>query len=114
MSTNHGADFMFSSIDKKTVKKPARLAPADGIPVEKHEVDSLLEDFAGNGKKLHAGIVAVDARLKAIGELGLTPELLVLLVTEKAPYPRGAKHKLSTTQIEAALKGLFAIGEFVR
>lgn len=110
-----GADWFMGKVGAGKKRAPVSLAPPDDVtPAQLDDVEQLLDRAADDGKKLAAGIKAASSAVDRLAEAGFTPDLLVLLVTEKAPYPRGSKHKLSPAQVEACLKGLFAIGEYTR
>jgi hypothetical protein len=110
-----GADFMVGKLGEgKKRPSPSLAAPAEVTPAQLDDVEKLLDRADRDGKKLVQGLGATSSVLDRIAECGFTPDLLVVLVTEKAPYPRGSKHRLTQEQVRAALKGLFAIGEFLR
>lgn len=111
-----GAEFMMGNVGlPKKEKAAVRLTAPEGVtPAQLDEVETMLERAGDEGKKLATGLKAAVGALDRIAEAGFTPDLLVLMVTEKAPYPKNAKHKLTSLQIEAALKGLFKLGEFLR
>lgn len=117
MATNHGASFMLGDMGEKAAgKKVGRTLTTKGAEYAPttEEVDALLADTAGDGKKLAAGLKRGFAALNELAQAGLTPDCLVTLALEKAPYPRGAKNPLNREQMIAALKGLFAIGEYLQ
>lgn len=93
--------------------KPKRALPLNEYAPAPEEIDALLADTAGDGKKLAAGLKRGMAALNDLANAGFSFDCLITLAVEKAPYPRGAKHKLSREQMIAALKGVFAIGEYL-
>lgn len=110
-----GAEWMMGKVGTKQKRPAANLLPPEDVtPAQLDDVERLLDDVAGDGKKLAAGLKGAVAALDRLAECGFSPELLVLMATDKAPWPKNAKHKLSSEQVRCALLGLFAIREFLR
>jgi hypothetical protein len=56
-------------------------------------------------EELADAAASVAQRANAAFDSGLTEEAIVILATAAAPWPKGAKHKLSEEQVRAALEG---------
>lgn len=107
-----GADWLLGDVGGK--KKPApKLVSSGGIAISKHEVDAVMADFAGDGKKLRGGIDAAAAQLDALKNVGLTGEALVLLVEAKCAWAKNGK-RVSAETVKIVLEALFRLGEYVR
>jgi len=96
----------------KPKKERSALQTGDIAPLPE-EIDALIRESAGDGRKFVAGVRrGVDA-LQDLASAGFTFDALVSMALEKAPYPRGAKNRLTREQMIAALKGAFSIGEYL-
>lgn len=108
---DRGVDWMLGDLGpRKTSKK---LVSVEGVRVTSEEVDAVLADVHGSGKKLRSGIDAAVQQLEALKSIGLTGEALVLLVTEKC-RPDKNGNPTSAVTVQRVLEGLFRLGEYVR
>jgi hypothetical protein len=106
-----GADWLLGDTGKK--KAAPKLVASGGIEVTPDEVDAVLADVAGAGKKLRAGIDAAVSQLEAIKKCGLTGEALVLLVEAKCARAKNGS-RISADTVQLVLEGLFRLGEHTR
>lgn len=104
------ADWMLGDVGKSK-KEPTKLQRAP-TPLELDQAERFLENAAGDGKKLVAGLRSAATALDGLRQSGLTGEALVVLVTEKAGYVNG--NKISSNTVQKVLEALFRLGEYVR
>jgi hypothetical protein len=108
-----GADWLVGDVGKRETK-PKRLEHSP-TPLEIDQAERFLEDAAGDGKQLVAGMKKATAALDALRSCGLTGEALVVLVQAKCGYcVNHGKNKPSPDVVQGVLEGLFRLGEFVR
>lgn len=105
-----GADWLLGDPPKPKEPKKLQRAPT---PLELDQAEKFLEDAAGDGKKLVAGLRSAITALEAIKKSGLTGEALVVLVTEKCGRT-SAGGRVSQATVQAVLEALFRLGEYVR
>lgn len=105
-----GGDFFFKGLDKKLGRDKLVRGPS---PVELDEVENLLDDAAGAGKKLTAGLNKAIEGLKAIEQCGLTPDAFLVLVASKCKADKNG-NATSEATVQRVLEGLFRLGEYVR
>lgn len=106
-----GEDWLLGDVGKKP-GKPKKLERAPSPP-ELDQVEQLLDDVAGDGKRLVAGVNSAVAALEAMKKSGLTGEALVVLVTEKCAWAKNGK-RVSPETVQLVLEALFRLGEYVR
>lgn len=83
--------------------------------LEPHETEAVIRmfgDAAGAGKALVGGLDGASEALQQIIRCGLTPEALVILVTEKCPRDRAGR-PTTTDTVERVLQGLFRLPEYL-
>lgn len=108
---NHGSDFLIGDIGKpKEQKKLQRAAE----PLVVDDAVRFLEDAAGDGKQLVAGMKKAASALEALRTSGLTGEALVVLVTAKVAYSKVNGRPISDVTVQQVLEGLFRLGEYTR
>jgi hypothetical protein len=106
-----GADWLVGDVGKKGPPKKLQRAPE---PLAVDDAVRYLEDAAGDGKRLVAGLKSATSALDALRASGLTGEALVVLVTAKCAYSKVNGRPISEATVQQVLEGLFRLGEYSR
>jgi hypothetical protein len=106
-----GEDWLLGDVGKPKKEKKLQRAPT---PLELDQAERFLEDAAGDGKALVAGLGKAVGALDALRASGLTGEALVVLVTAKTAYSKVNGRPISDVTVQQVLEGLFRLGEYVR
>lgn len=107
-----GPDWMLGDVGKPKKEKKLERAPTK---LELDQAEKFLEDAAGDGKALVAGLKKATSAIDAIRTSGLTGEALVVLVLAKCGYcVNHGKNKPSAEVVQGVLEGLFRLGEYTR
>jgi hypothetical protein len=107
-----GSDWLLGDVGKKA-RATKKLVSSDGIAISREDIDAVLADVVGSGKKLRASIDAATGQLEALKNSGLTGEALVLLVAAKVSRSKNGT-RIGVETVQTVLEGLFRLGEHVR